>query len=488
MTSTAPPEAARRPKTGLLIVAVLGGMFLAMLDQTIVGTSLPRIVQDLRGEDLYTWVVTAYLLTSTITVPLYGRLSDVHGRKPLLLIGVTVFLIGSALCAVAQNMPELIAFRALQGLGAGALIPLSLALVADLFPPENSGRIQGAVGGVMALSYVAGPYLGGLLTEQANWRWVFLVNLPVGVVVLAVIALRLPHVRRERVPARPDYLGIAVFAAAIGLLLFGLTEKGRTTAGGATHAWTSGTVAAPIAASLALLAGFVLVERRAAEPIVPLGLFRNRTYTAANVGSFFTAFGMYAAIIFLPRYFQEVHGDSASTSGLKVYPLMLGMLAGSFVTGALISRTRRYKPWLVAAPALLAAGSLLCAGIGVHTGVWALAGWMALIGLGIGPMLSGLTIAVQNAVEPEHIGTATSKITFFRQVGGSVALAIAGTAYASHVRAAAPAHGLTAASASATATVIPWLGTAGAAIALVVFALMPESPLRRLAPSAPVAE
>ncbi|MEV5753351.1 MDR family MFS transporter [Actinoallomurus sp. NPDC052308] len=488
MTSTAPPDTARGPKTGLLIVAVLGGMFLAMLDQTIVGTSLPRIVADLRGEDLYTWVVTAYLLTSTITVPLYGRLSDVHGRKPLLLIGVTVFLAGSALCAAAQNMPELIAFRAVQGLGAGALIPLSLALVADLFPPQNSGRIQGAVGGVMALSYVAGPYLGGLLTERANWRWVFLVNLPVGVVVLAVIALRLPHRRRERVPARPDYLGIAVFAAAIGLLLYGLTEKGRSTAAGATHAWTSGTVAAPIAASIVLLVVFVLVERRAAEPIVPLGLFRNRTYTAANVGSFFTAFGMYAAIIFLPRYFQSVHGDSASTSGLKVYPLMLGMLAGSFVTGALISRTRRYKPWLIAAPALLAAGSLLCAGIGVHTGVWVLAGWMALIGLGIGPMLSGLTIAVQNAVEPEHIGTATSKITFFRQVGGSVALAIAGTAYASHVRAAAPAHGLATASASATATVIPWLGAAGAAIALVVFALMPESPLRRLAPSAPTVE
>ncbi|MCO5985472.1 MFS transporter [Actinoallomurus spadix] len=357
-----------------------------------------------------------------------------------------------------------------------------------MFPPENSGRIQGAVGGVMGLSYVAGPYLGGLLTEQANWRWVFLVNLPIGAVVLAVIALRLPHARRERLPARPDYLGIAVFAAAIGLLLYGLTEKGRTTSAGATHAWTSGTVAAPIAVSLVLLAVFVLVERRAAEPIVPLGLFRNRTYTAANVGSFFTAFGMYAAIIFLPRYFQSVHGDSASTSGLKVYPLMLGMLAGSFLTGALISRTRRYKPWLVAAPVLLAAGSLLCAGIGVHTGVWVLAGWMTLIGLGVGPMLSGLTIAVQNSVEPEHIGTATSKVTFFRQVGGSVALAIAGTAYVSHVRAAAPAHGLVAASASATATVIPWLGAAGAAIALVVFALMPESPLRLRGPAATAAE
>jgi EmrB/QacA subfamily drug resistance transporter len=487
-TRTAPPGTERRPKTGAVIIAVLGGMFLAMLDQTIVGTSLPRIVEDLRGDDLYTWVVTAYLLTSTITVPLYGRLSDVHGRKPLLLIGVTVFLAGSALCAAAQSMPELIAFRAVQGLGAGALIPLSLALVADMFAAESSGRIQGAVGGVMALSYVAGPYLGGLLTEQANWRWVFLVNLPIGAVVLTVIALRLPHHRRERVPARPDYLGIAVFAAAIGLLLFGLTEKGRTTAAGAIRAWTSATVAAPIAGSLALLVAFVLVERRAAEPIVPLGLFRNRTYTAANVGSFFTAFGMYAAIIFLPRYFQTVHGDSATTSGLKVYPLMLGMLVGSFLTGALISRTRRYKPWLVAAPILLAAGALLCAGIGVHTGVWVLAGWMGLIGLGIGPMLSGLTVAVQNAVDPEHIGTATSKITFFRQVGGSVALAIAGTAYASHIRAAAPAHGLVAASASATATVIPWLGAAGAAIAIIVFALMPERPLRRFAPAAPSAE
>jgi EmrB/QacA subfamily drug resistance transporter len=411
-------------------------------------------------------------------VPLYGRLSDVHGRKPLLLIGVGVFLAGSALCAAAQTMPELIVFRGVQGLGAGALIPLSLAMVADLFPGRGASRVQGAVGGVMALSYVAGPYLGGLLTEQASWRWVFLVNLPFGALVLAVIALRLPHTRRERVRVRPDYLGIAVFAAGIGLLLIGLSEKGRSSA----NAWTSAVVAVPIAVSLVLLVAFVLIERRAAEPIVPLHLFRNRTYTAVNVGSFFTAFGMYAAIIFLPRYFQTVHGDSATSSGLKVYPLMLGMLAGSFLTGALISRTRHYKPWLVGAPVLLVAGSLACAGIGVHTGTWVLAGWMALMGLGIGPMLSGLTVAVQNAVEPAYIGTATSKITFFRQVGGSVALAVAGTAYASHVRADAPVHGLVSASASATATVIPWLGATGAAIALVIFVLMPEKPLRGDAP------
>ncbi|MGW4469891.1 MDR family MFS transporter [Nonomuraea sp. NPDC004354] len=452
----------------LLILAVLGGMFLAMLDQTIVGTALPEITAELGGTDLYTWVVTAYLLTSTVTVPLYGRLSDQHGRKPLLLIGVVVFLAGSALCGLAQDMPQLIAFRALQGLGAGALLPLSLALIIDLFPPERSARVQGAVGGVMALSYLAGPFLGGLFTDHASWRWAFYVNLPIGIALVAIIAWRLPYLKGTG-GGRPDYLGIAVFTVAISALLVGLTEKGID-----GNTWTDPAVAGPIGGALLALVAFVLVERRVASPIMPLHLFADRTYTLVMVTSFFTAFCMYAGVVFLPRYFQQALGASATDSGLRIYPLMLAMVAGSAVMGTLMSRTGRYKPYLVAAPFLLVAGSLLCVNLGLGTSSLALAAWMVLLGLGMGPMLSGLTVAVQSTVAPQHIGTASANLSFFRQIGGSVALAIAGTAYGSVITSEAPLHGLRAAHAAANATVIPWLGVSGALIALVALLALPS--------------
>ncbi|MEU9890473.1 MDR family MFS transporter [Sphaerisporangium sp. NPDC051011] len=465
---------------GLLLFAVLGGMFLAMLDQTIVGTALPRITAELGGAGgLYTWVVTSYLLTSTVTVPLYGRLSDVYGRKPLLLIGVTVFLLGSVLSGLAQDMGQLIAFRGVQGLGAGALLPLSLALVADLFPPEKSGRVQGALGGVMAASYIAGPFLGGVFTDQTSWRWAFYVNIPIGLVLLAIIVRRLPRVPGSG-GSRPDYLGIAVFSAAISSLLIGLTERGLD-----DHTWTSAPVIGPLLAAAVLLVAFVLVERRAVQPIIPLELFRSRTYTIGNIASFCTASCLYAGAVFLPRYFQEAQGQSATASGLHIYPLMLAMLAGSVLTGALISKTRRYKPWLLAAPFFGVAGAVLCAGLEVDTPSWALVGWMALIGLGVGPMLSGLTVAVQYSVPPAHIGTASANLTFFRQIGGSVALAIAGTVYTSVVREQATAHhALTDAHAAAAATVIPWLAAIGAAVALVALIFLPNNTVtpRRGAP------
>ncbi len=479
-TDISTPPAETRSGSGLLLFAVLGGMFLAMLDQTIVGTALPRIVQELGGADLYTWVVTAYLLTSTITVPLYGRLSDVYGRKPLLIIGVGLFLAGSALCGAAQDMTQLIAFRGLQGLGAGALLPLSLALVADLFPPGRSGRVQGALGGVMALSYIAGPFLGGVFTDTAGWRWAFLVNLPIGLAVLAIVVARLPHTAGQGRGARPDYLGIAVFTGAIGALLVGLTEKGR-----GDQAWTDAPVLWPIAAAAAGLALFVLVERRAAEPIIPLELFRDRTYALANAASFLTAFCLYAGVVFLPRYFQEALGLSATESGLRIYPLMLGMVAGSMVTGALISKTGRYKPWLVAGPFLIAVGGLLCAGLATTTSGLALAGWMALLGLGMGPMLSGLTVAVQFAVPPRLIGTASANLTFFRQIGGSVALALAGGLYTGVVRDEVALHGPEAAHAAATAAVVPWLAVAGAVLALAALLALPGGRIGALAGGPP---
>lgn len=466
----------KKKGNGLLLLAVLGGMFLAMLDQTIVGTALPKITSELGGTDLYTWVVTSYLLTSTVTVPLYGRLSDQYGRKRLLLIGVVVFVIGSALCGLSQDMTQLIAFRGLQGLGAGALMPLSMALVIELFPPDKSARVQGALGGVMALSFVAGPFLGGLFTDYASWRWAFYVNVPLGVILTAIIVMRLPY-RKGTGGGRPDYLGIAVFAVAICALLVGLTNKGI-----GDNTWTTLTVAGPIVGSLVLLVAFVLIERRVADPIMPMHLFANRSYTLVNVVSFFTAFCMFAGVVFLPRYFQEALGVSATSSGLRIYPLTLAMVVGSVIMGALMSRTGLFKPFLLGAPVLLIAGTLLCVNLSLDTAPLALAGWMALIGLGMGPMLSGLTVAIQQSVPPQFIGTATANLTFFRQIGGSVALAIAGTAYGSVVTTEAPLHGLQAAHASAAATVIPWLGVAGALIALVALTGLPGGRLTRAVP------
>ncbi|WP_432584971.1 MDR family MFS transporter [Streptomyces sp. HD1123-B1] len=462
-----------RPHSGLLLVAVLGGMFLAMLDQTIVGTALPRITQDLGGEDLYTWTVTAYLLTSTVTVPLYGRLSDLYGRKPMLLTGIVVFLLGSGLCALSQDMSQLIAFRALQGLGAGALLPLSLALLVDTVPAERRGQAQGAVGGVMALSYVIGPYLGGLFTDHASWHWVFLVNLPIGAAVLAIVWRYLPAGSRASGTGRPDYAGIGVLTLGISSLLIGLTMKGID-----DHTWTDAQVIGPILLAAVLLVPFVMIENRAAQPIMPMGLFRNRTYTLANIASFFSAFSLFSSVVFLPRFFQEALGHSASSSGLRLYPLMIAMVVGSLLAGALIGASGRYKPWLLGGAVLSAAGSLLFTGLTLDTSSWTMALWMLLIGLGIGPMLSGLNIIVQSSVDPAHVGTASSNITFFRQIGGSVALAIAGTVYADTLTGNLD-HGLHQAQAAATASALPWLSTLGAAATLLAVAFLPRPRPRR---------
>ncbi|MFB9473538.1 MDR family MFS transporter [Nonomuraea salmonea] len=464
----------------VVLLAVLGGMSLAMLDQTIVGTALPRIVAELGGGPLYTWAVTAYLLTSTVTVPLYGRLSDQHGRKPLLLIGMAVFLIGSALSGAAQDMTQLIAFRALQGLGAGALLPLSIALVMEMFPPRSGGaRVQGALGGVMGLSFLAGPFLGGLFTDHASWRWAFYVNVPIGLVLIAIIVLRLPR-RPGTGGGRPDYAGIAVFTVAVTSLLLGLTEKGLD-----GHTWTDVAVAGPILLALVLLAVFVAVERRAASPIMPMELFANRSYTLVNLTSFVTAFCMYAGVVFLPRYFQEALGVAATESGLRIYPLTLGMVAGSVLMGALMSRTGRYKPWLLVSPFLLVAGALLCLNLAVDSPGLAVALWMLPLGLGMGPMLSGLTVAAQQSVEPRHLGVASANLAFFRQIGGSVALAVGGTLYTAEFAASVPGAGAAAAHASAAALVVPSLGVAGAVIALVALVALPD---RRLADPAEPAD
>jgi EmrB/QacA subfamily drug resistance transporter len=405
-----------------ILGAIMLALFLAALDQTIVGTALPRIVTDLGGNEHYTWVVTIYLLTSTITVPFYGKLSDLYGRRPMLLFGITVFLIGSALSGLSGTMWQLILFRGIQGIGAGALFPIALAVIGDLFTPVERGKYQGLFGAVFGLSFIIGPALGGFLTDQVSWHWVFYVNVPIGLVSLYVIARLLPTVRRSG--ARPgfDYPGAFVFTAAISFLLLGLTNK-------QAGSWADPTVGGFVAISLALGALFVLVESRASEPIVPLDLWRNRTYATSMVATFFVSFGFLAAIIFLPRWFQVVRGDSATASGYLIFPFLIGLIASSIIAGQIVARTGRYKPVLLAGLTLMAIGLALMSQLRADTGLPTLFAWMIVAGTGIGPTLSVFTIVVQNAVPFSRLGAATSNQTFFRQIGGSVGLAISGTVF-----------------------------------------------------------
>jgi EmrB/QacA subfamily drug resistance transporter len=416
-----------------IMVAVMLGLFLAALDQTIVGTALPRIVTDLSGNNLYTWVVTVYLLTSTVTVPIYGKLSDVYGRRPLLLIGVGLFLVGSALSGLSQSMGELIIFRGLQGLGAGAIFPIALAVIGDLFSPAERGRYQGLFGAVFGLSFIIGPFLGGVLTDDLSWHWIFYVNLPIGIAALVVIATQLPNSGNTRgVRVRDlDFLGIFVFSAAAISLLIGLTNKGLTNSSGRLYDWLSPNVLVYMVVAVLLTVGFVIAEHFAREPIIPLDQFRNRSYTTINIATFFIAFGFFSAIIFLPRYFQAVQGLSATASGYRTWPLMLGLILSSTISGILVSRSGKYKLMLLGSMATLTVGMFLMTRLQLGTGYWALSLWMLIAGVGVGPSFSVTTVALQNAVPARRIGVATSNLTFFRQIGGSVGLAIAGSIFAS---------------------------------------------------------
>lgn len=418
------------PRGRLLVLgAVMMGLFLSSLDQTVVGTALPRIVTDLNGNTLYTWVVTAYLLSSTITVPIYGKLSDVYGRKIMLLAGISIFLAGSILSGLSQNMTELILFRGLQGLGAGALFPISLAIIGDLFTPRERGRYQGLFGAVFGLSFIIGPFVGGWITDNIGWHWVFYVNVPVALLALAVIAAILPNFHPDEPTSIRDldYLGIAVFTAAIVPLLLGLTNK--VSSSGALLPWTDFSVGGLIFIGLLLVAVFLVVESRAKQPIIPLGLFRDRTFAATNLAVFLLMFGMFASIVFLPRFYQAVRGYSATDSGYTIWPLLVGLIGSSIASGFVISKIGRYKMILLGAMALFCVGGFLLTHLSMGTTNAYLWFWMLLMGVGIGPAMSGFTLVVQNVVDSRSLGVATSTLTFLRQIGGSVGLAVAGTVF-----------------------------------------------------------
>jgi EmrB/QacA subfamily drug resistance transporter len=414
-----------------ILLAVLLGLFLAALDQTIVSTALPVILTDLRGNELYTWVVTVYLLTSTVTGPLYGKLSDLFGRRPMLMIGIGLFLLGSLLSGLSQEMWQLVLFRGLQGIGGGALFPISLAVIGDLFSPRERGRYQGLFGAVFGVAMLIGPAIGGFLTDAISWHWVFFVNLPIGLVAMAVIWRLLPPIRHPERVASIDYLGAAMFTAAIVPLLVGLTNK-------QSGDWLDPQVGGLIGLGLALLVAFAVVESRARDPIIHLELFRNRTFSVSVLGTGLVSFGFFGGIIFLPRWFQFVLGSSATESGYQMMPMLIGLIGSSVVSGQVVSRTGRYK-WLLAGALVVAGiGLLLLTGIRADTDIGTVWLWMAIMGVGMGPTMAVFTIVVQNAVPFAVMGVATSALTFFRQIGGTVGLAIAGTVFGSSFAAQLP--------------------------------------------------
>ena len=400
--------------------AILLALLLGALDQTIVGTALPRIVTDLQGNDLYTWVVTIYLLTSTISVPFYGKLSDYFGRKPLLIFGIIVFLAGSALSGVSQNMTELIVFRGIQGIGAGSLFPISLAVIGDLFTPAERGKYQGLFGAVFGVAALIGPFLGGVITDNVGWHWIFYINIPVGLVSLFVVARVLPSLKRPKHALNLDWLGAIVFVGGMIPFLVGLTNK-------QTADWGTFEVGGLLGIGIVLIAVFLVIESRAKEPIVPLNLWRDRTYAGSLVATFFAAFGFFSATIFLPRFYQVVKGDSATVSGWELIPLLVGVIGASIISGQIVARTGKYKALLLVSISLVGIGSLLFTNLAYDTDPWVIRFWQFVLGLGIGPTLAVFTIVIQNAVPFSKLGVATSNLTFFRQIGGIVGLSIAGS-------------------------------------------------------------
>ncbi|MDA8271756.1 MAG: MDR family MFS transporter [Actinomycetota bacterium] len=393
--------------------ALMLGMLLAALDQTIVATALPTIVGDLGGLNHLSWIVTAYLLTSTAVTPLYGKVSDLFGRKALFQIAIVVFLVGSALSGLSQNMGELIAFRALQGIGGGGLFAMVMAIIGDIVPARDRGKYQGLIGAVFAAASVLGPLAGGFFTDSLSWRWIFYVNIPIGIVALAVttVVLKLPA---NRMRHHIDFLGSALVAAAVtGILLI-------TVWGGNTYPWTSNTILGLAAASVLLIAAFIYVELNSPEPVLPMRLFRNQIFSVSSVLGFVSGFLMFGAIIFLPEYQQVVRGASAIKSGLMLIPLTLGVVLASVGSGALISKRGKYKIYPIVGSIVVGIGLYLMSALKIDTSYAVQAVMMFVTGAGIGLSMQVIVLATQNGVEHKDLGTATSAISFFRTMGGAV--------------------------------------------------------------------
>lgn len=418
------PQSLRATLSRRRLIAVVGGIMLAMLlsaiDQTVVGTAMPRIIAELNGLEHYAWTFTGYILASTVSLPIFGKLSDIYGRKPFFLTGMVLFMAGSALSGMSQDMTQLIVWRGLQGLGAGAMMPIVQAIIGDIFPPIERGKWQGLMMSVFGLATILGPTAGGWITDNLGWRWVFYVNMPVGVLALIAVAITLPGGGSRR-QHTIDYTGAAVLIAATVPLLLGFTWAGTQ------YEWTSPQIAGLLAFAAAMFVVFFLIERRAAEPIINPNLFGNRIFAVSAAASFLVSVGMFGAIMYLPLFMQGVIGDSATNSGAVLTPMMLSFMVSSIVGGQLLSRTGRYKVLALAGFAVAAVGMFLLAQMNATATDGLVVRNMLVTGLGIGVMMSLFTIVVQNAFPLRRLGEVTASLQFFRSIGSTVGVAVLGS-------------------------------------------------------------
>ncbi|WP_203674468.1 MULTISPECIES: MDR family MFS transporter [unclassified Streptomyces] len=426
-TAETPPEAAPQRSVRVVLLGLMIAMLLAMLDNMIIGTAMPTIVGELGGLNHLSWVVTAYTLATAASTPIWGKLGDMYGRKGIFMTSIVLFLAGSALSGLSQSMDQLIAFRAIQGLGAGGLIVGVMAIIGDLIPPRERGKYQGMMAGVMALAMIGGPLVGGTITDNWGWRWSFYINLPLGVVALAMIYIVL-HLPKKRVQARIDYLGAGLLTVGITALVL------LTTWGGTQYGWASAQIIGLLVLGVVAIAAFIWAETRAKEPVMPLHIFRNRNFSLISLIGFLVGFVMFGAMTFLPLYQQTVQGASATNSGLLLLPMLLAMMVVSLIAGRVTTQSGRYKIFPIIGGALITVGLYLLSTMDTGTTRFMSGVYMAVLGAGMGFLMQITMLVAQNSVEMKDIGVGSSSATLFRTIGGSFGVSLFGALFTHHVQ------------------------------------------------------